>query len=347
MQAQLLKIFYKSSRIDNLLPANFKEKDSEIFKNSTTIKLPQSGLYLFKNVYLTDLGIIYKNFQLLKENVICYDIDFKNYRFRYFLKAFLKFKKINFTGNKGVIQFDNYSGPNGFAHWICDGLTRLVEINDELTEYTLIVPAYFKEEKIYTDSLALFNISSIHYLEKDTLTHFKELYFISHIGETGNFQPSNLDKLRSIVTTKLNLPASAKKNIYISRAKAKRRFIKNENKVLEVLAKYNFEIFYLEDHTFIEQIKIVNSAANIISIHGAALALLMFAAESTSVLELRSEDDKTNNMYYILANARKLNYYYLNCKSIFKTNTGNNFDLVVSITEFEETVKQMISQKTK
>ncbi|MBA2613905.1 MAG: glycosyltransferase family 61 protein [Bacteroidetes bacterium] len=342
MQADLLKIFYDETIINNRLPVNFREKDSAIFGSAKTIKVPQSGLFLFKDVRVTDLGILYKNMQVLKENIICYDIDFKIYRFKYFLKAFLKFKKLDFKGNKAILLFDNYSGPNGFAHWICDGLTRFAEINDTLHDYTVIVPAYFKDQGIYFETLKLFNISSIHYLEKDTLTHFKELYFPSPIGETGNFHPTNLDKLRTIVSTMLNLNTAATKNIYISRAKAKRRFIKNEKDVLKVLSKYDFEIYYLEDHTFSEQIKIVNSAANIISIHGAALALLAFAKEGASVMELRSKSDDINNMYYILANASKLNYYYLNCLSIFKTNTGNNFDLAVDITELEENVKQMV-----
>jgi hypothetical protein len=76
MQAKLIKIFYKDSRVNNLLPVNYKEKDSEIFKNNSTINVPESGLYLFKNVYLTNLGIIYKNLKALKENIICYHIDF-------------------------------------------------------------------------------------------------------------------------------------------------------------------------------------------------------------------------------------------------------------------------------
>jgi hypothetical protein len=76
MQTNLIKKFYKSSIVNNLLPVNFKEKDSKIFKNGTTIKLPKSGLYLFKNVYLIDLGIIYKNLKALKEYIICYHIDF-------------------------------------------------------------------------------------------------------------------------------------------------------------------------------------------------------------------------------------------------------------------------------
>lgn len=344
MIGQLLKDFYNTTVIENRLPVNFKEKDSNIFTNNSKLNLPKSSLVLLKNVSVTDIGIIYKNLSVIKENIICYDGDFKNYRFRYFLKSHLKSKKKLYNGKKAILIFDNYTGPNGFAHWLCDGLTRLAEINDLLEEYTVIVPPYFKTQKIYSDSLKFFKITSLHYLEENSLTYFKELYFPSHIGDTGNFHPENLTKLKNIVIPKINLKNTTAKNIYISRAKAQRRFIKNEAEVTVLLAKYNFEIYCLEDYSLAEQIAIINSASNIVSIHGAALALLMFATEGSSVMELRSNTDAINNMYYFLANASKLNYYYLGCESILKTNAGNNFDLSVNLNELEENVKQMVSK---
>jgi len=341
----LLRIFYKSVIVQNSLPANFDKNDLALFAKDEKIHLPESGLFVLKNVFATDLGIIYKNFEPLKENIICYDIDFKNYRFRYLLKSFLKFKKLSYKGNKCIIIFDNYSGPSGFAHWICDGLTRLVEINAALIDYTVIVPYYFKTENIYLESMQLFNVSAIHYLPKNSLTYFQELHFPTSIGDTGNFHPENVKKLRHLVKTKIDLTKLSIRNLYISRAKAKKRFVTNEQEVLNILWKYNFEIIYLEDYSFHEQIKLVNSAANIISIHGAALATLLFATEGSSVMELRSNSDSNNNMYYLLANVCKLNYYYLNCESTENSKTANNFDLQVPVSELEKTLQQMIFKK--
>ena len=170
----LVDIFYKASRIKNRLPANFRLEDDELFMRDLEISLPESGLYCFKNISVTDYGVIYNQFTSDKSNIICYDSDFKNYHFRYFLKAFLTFKKHRYKGNKCILIFDNYSGPNGFAHWICDGLTRLSEVKN-LEEYTVIVPAYFKEQKLYSESLGLFGITSFHYLELQSLTFFREL----------------------------------------------------------------------------------------------------------------------------------------------------------------------------
>jgi hypothetical protein len=340
-----LKIFYNITVVKNHRPANFSENDSSLFVNDIQISLPQSGLYLLKNVFVTDLGIIYKNLKAVKENIVCYDADFKKYRFRYFLKSFFAFNKYKYNGKKCIIIFDNYSGPNGFAHWICDGLTRLAEINDALGDYTIIAPTYFKSQKIYSESLNLFNVSKVHFLPEKSLTFFNELHFPTAIGDTGNFHPENVKKLKTIVERKINLNQLTDRNIYISRQKATRRFVRNEIEVVTLLVRYNFEIIYLENHSFEEQIQLINSARNIVSIHGAALAMLMFANENKSVLELRSKTDSVNNMYFLLANVCRLNYYYLLCESIENSKTANDFDLLVDIDDLEKNIQLMLSNK--
>lgn len=344
MTGQLLKIFHQDLLIENKLPSNFRESDQKLFRNDLRVRLPQSGLYLLKNVVVTDLGIIYQNFRPLKENIICYDADFKKYQTRYLLKSLVKFSRHRYKGKRCLIIFDNYSGPNGFAHWICDGLTRLAEMNDSLGGYTLIAPYYFKEQALYAQTLSFFNVGDIHYLPQNSRTYFDELHFPMAIGDTGNFHPANVAKLKQIFQQRIAIPAGGKKrNIYISRQKAKRRHVENEQEITAILPKYQFETVYLEEHSFDEQARIICSAANIVSIHGAALSMLLFAPEGASVLELRNCSDDINNMYFQLSNACGLNYYYLNCRGSERSKTANDFDLLVDLAEFENTVKQMIS----
>lgn len=341
MPGKILRIFYKATRVVHSPPVNLQPEDAHLFQNDYQIHLPESALSEIHHAVVTDLGIIYQNLRSLKENIICYDADFKRYQTRYLLKSLLRFKKRRFRGQNALIVFDNYSGPNGFAHWICDGLTRLAELNDELKNYTLIVPEYFREQAVYTESLKLFNTGKIHFLPPHSATWFSRLYFPSHIGDTGNFHPANIAKLREIVTRGLPSPGTVGRNIYISRAKARRRFVENETEVLTLLRRYNFEIVFMEDHLFPEQVNLIRSARNIVSIHGAALALLMFANPGTGVLELRSYDDATNNMYFLLAGVCDLRYYYLRCKSNPRANAANNFDLHVDLAALERNIQQL------
>jgi len=342
MKGELIRIFYERSVVKNPLPVNYNPEDAALFERERQIQLPQSGLFRLNDVYVTDLGIIYKNFSAVKENIICYDIDFKSYRFRYLLKAFLSFKRQKYKDSNGIIIFDNYSGPKGFAHWLCDGLTRLIEITDMLDRYTVIVPNYFKDEAVYRESMELFGIKNIHYLPSRSLTFFEALHFPSPIAETGNFHPENVKKLRALVSSKIKKGAGTGKNIYISRQKASRRFVENENAVAALLTRYGFEVICMEDYSFADQISVIGGAKNIVSIHGAALATLLFAEPGSSVLEFRGKNDTINNMYYLLSGVCRLQYFYQPCESISYSTVGNNFNLRVDLDALEKNVKLMM-----
>lgn len=344
MNASLLKIFYPATIIQHPLPANLKEHDKALFANDLNIALPQSGLYQLPRAWVTDLGIVYTDFRLHKNNVVCYHADFRRYRWRYFFKALLTFRKLRFRGQKALLAFDNYSGPRGFAHWICDGLTRLAELNDELDQYTLIVPHYFRHENIYQDSLRLFNVNKIHYLEPRTATWFSKLYFPSHIGDTGNFHPENIRRLNSIISSRLGAPQQPTRNIYISRAKASRRFVENETEVVELMSRRGFETVYMEDLRFPQQIELIRSAATVVSIHGAALALLAFAQHGSNVVEFRGRHDAVNNMYFLLAGVCGLNYSYLTCESSHQSHHGNAFNIRVDLTALEAVLEHILNR---
>ncbi len=335
-----VNIFYKAGSVQNPLPANFREEDRALFQRDLEIRFPESSLFLLKRVFVTDYGVIYNHLSVDKTNIICYESDFKNYRFRYFLKAFLSFKKYRYTGSKCIIVFDNYSGPNGFAHWICDGLTRLAEVRN-LGDYTLIVPAYFKNQALYADSLSLFGATRFYYLEPQTLTFFREVYFPSPVAETGNFRKENIAKLKEVLSASAGIVAKPEKNIYISRGKASRRFVQNEAVISELLQRYGFEVVYMEDHSFIEQIRLIASAKTVVSIHGAALTLAMFMAEGGNMVEFRKKDDASNNMYYLLAGAVGLQYYYLRCEYHHVSEHANNFNLDVDPVALEALIRSL------
>ncbi|MEO6304850.1 MAG: hypothetical protein ABIP51_16940, partial [Bacteroidia bacterium] len=112
---KLIRQFYPEETITKTLPLNIKKGDEVCF-GEMNYKIQPSGLYHIKNVKISPIGIIYQNFISLKKFIICYEIDFKKYRLKYFLKSLLKFKKITLPEKTAyLIVFDNYSGPNGFA----------------------------------------------------------------------------------------------------------------------------------------------------------------------------------------------------------------------------------------
>jgi hypothetical protein len=80
----------------------------------------------------------------------------------------------------------------------------------------------------------------------------------------------------------------ADRRLFIDRESSSSKRIVNQKELMEILAKYDFEIFKPEDHSVLEQIITFRNSNFIIGAHGAALANLMFCKPQTNVIEIRS-----------------------------------------------------------
>lgn len=108
------------------------------------------------------------------------------------------------------------------------------------------------------------------------------------------------------------------KRIYISRRKAKFRKLINEEKFLEALAQFNFQLIFTEGLTIKEQARIFNEAEIIISPHGAAFSNIVFCEEDTKILELRalSHSGDLGLVFEQLSSICKLQHYTYYCEEI-------------------------------
>lgn len=79
------------------------------------------------------------------------------------------------------------------------------------------------------------------------------------------------------------------KRIYISRGKASRRRLINENKVLEKLCKEGFKSYFLEDMSIEQQVKLFSEAEAVVAPHGAGLVNIIFCRRAIRILELFPE----------------------------------------------------------
>ncbi|HEX4080355.1 MAG TPA: glycosyltransferase family 61 protein [Rhizomicrobium sp.] len=74
--------------------------------------------------------------------------------------------------------------------------------------------------------------------------------------------------------------------VYVSRAKAKRRRIINEDEVRYILEKRKFEVFVAEDMAVAEFAEIVRGASAMVAPHGAGVTNVAFARPGVRVLEM-------------------------------------------------------------
>lgn len=343
--ANIVSVLFEERLLQRKLPANFIEEDINLFAHELKRKNPASYLYAFKYVFLTSDGIIIKGFSPLKNFITGYLSDFKFYKNKYILKIFLTKKCRILSAKNGpyILGFDNYCKGPGSAHWLSDGLTKLLELEQLLKTHTLILPEEYLDDAYKMDSLKIFGQINLLFIKSNEYFLIPNLKVASPLAPSGNHVPENVNRLRAKFWKKYNkdLVFSLGEKIYISREKATRRKILNEGDVQFSLRSLGFTVVYMEDFTLAQQISIIYNSSIIVGPHGAGLANIHFMKPGSKIVEIRAKSDNRNNMYFSLASDLGLIYYYLKCESEQISSIGNNFNLKVSINELEHLVKNL------
>jgi capsular polysaccharide biosynthesis protein len=130
-----------------------------------------------------------------------------------------------------------------------------------------------------------------------------------------------LDKVKKIYRNDIDKFNSYNK-IYITRKDAGNRLLKGEEEISIELKKRGYKIINMSDYSVAEQMLIFNRARNIISVHGAALANLVFCEKETKILEI-FHPDYMPMMYYSISMKIGLKYFYY----IADTENGGKFKI--------------------
>ena len=130
------------------------------------------------------------------------------------------------------------------------------------------------------------------------------------------------------------------KRVYISRNNSPRRIITNEKELEDLLHKYNFEKYYLEDLSVEDQISLFHSAECVVAPHGAGLVNLVYSNSDTTVLEIFPQYYHDNSFYLLADNKKMPNYHYYIADTPNTQNTHpQNEDITVNIRIVEDFLK--------
>ena len=118
-------------------------------------------------------------------------------------------------------------------------------------------------------------------------------------------------------------PKNYPKKIYIDRSDSKSnhrdlRKVTNEDEILDFLKKEGFSIIRLGDLNFIDQVNLFNNASQIIGLHGAGFANLVFCKPNTFVLEFKSIT--AGNVIGNLARNQSINFHEIAIKPLSEDN---------------------------
>ena len=168
--------------------------------------------------------------------------------------------------------------------------------------------------------------------DPEKILKVRELQFM----ETDRFRPELLRSVREAYRfLKRNKPY---RKLYISRGKAQRRRLLNEEKIFSFLKEKGYEKVFLEELSFKEQIQIMQEALVVVAPHGAGLTNILFCEPDTHVVEI-ADLDFPNPNFYAIAAAMDHNYWIVKADSI-----GDKHPLEKDLTTPPESVQNVIEK---
>jgi hypothetical protein len=299
------------------LPVNFRQDDLALFGHELERELPRAELLELRGVRVSADGVLYKGLKILTES-FAFPFLYERWKTRSVVKFFVTnylLRRTRKVEERAAWITDDWGG--GYFHWLADSLTRLYTIRDEARELTLLLPSLHASLGFVLPSLAPFGVRGVRFVMPDETLRCERLVVPMHTAPSGHYDEEILDGVRGLLLEAYGAPFSESggERLYISRGRALKRRIANEDEVVAVLRGFGFRVVYAEDHTFEEQVEMASRARFFISNHGAGLTNMLFVREGGRVLELRHQTDKVNNCYFTMASALGLEYFYQTCPS--------------------------------
>lgn len=203
-----------------------------------------------------------------------------------------------------------------YFHWLADMLPKILLADESLP---VILPPGALDRDYVRTSLAMLGRRPVT-MPADHRASIGRLDVITAVAPTGNFRPKLVQEVKAHLVTESGDDGGAR--LYITRSRAPRRRILNEQDLESMLQDFGFTSVCLEDYSWKAQIEMVSRASVLVGLHGAGLANMMFMAGGGQVLEFRRRGDAHNNCYFALASAADLDYFYLQCDGT----SANTFD---------------------
>ncbi len=294
---------YKSNlKVEYKQPLNFKEDWGHLFKPDNAYLNVKLKVRELKNVFVNHYGLVIKNGLLIKgcaPNIGHTKYDDDNFYYRHWRRGIEQFLVSKYGRSLPSIKLDDnkkylviHSPWFSYYFWLTECLPRLLMVQDQLDELVLIYPEGWKKISYVNDTLDLFPQLKRIEIPNDYHLFVKNLVMPEVKPWTPILIPEQVFQIREFLFSKFDISTSEKeRHIYISRSDAKYKKLINEEEVVNVIEKYNFETVTMSDRSLKSQIKLMHETKYVMSITGASMANLLFLPEGATLIDL------TNSMY--------------------------------------------------
>ena len=232
----------------------------------------------------------------------------------------------------------------GYFHWLADVLPKLVIGAGHLEDSVLLLPARFRGSDLVKDSLGLFGVDNFEFLTDREAVTARRLHLPVHMPRSGEFDPAAIREVRRTLVNAAGTTQTLGRRVYISRERAKRRKVVNEDEVLSVLAEFGFEKVFAEEMPFTGQIALFSAASRIVSIHGAGLANMLFMPEGGGVMEFRKNDPRADECFSNMAAALGHKFYCRPCRAVDEEQAPYTADLIVDAQTLRSGLRQFLDE---
>ena len=337
------EVLYPETLSQRRLPLNLKRENLPLFDNELQRVIPQTTLLEFCDVRVSPEGILFKGGKMLPQS-FAFQANFKRWKLRSRMKFFVNNYLLNKTRavERDVLWVtDDWSV--GYFHWLTDVLSRLYVVRNRLDELMLLLPQMYESIEFVHSSLSCFGVKSVKFIGPNEVLRCRRIVMPSHTAPSGHYNEEIIRGVRKVLLNKYGDSLGTKGDrIYISRGRALKRRIANEEAVEKMLSDHGFQTIYGEDLSFQEQVKICSRAKYLVSNHGAGLTNMLFVTEGANVLELRHQTDRINNCYFTLSSALNLNYFYQTCEAAQGDEDAHSADLIVDQNTFKQNLQLLL-----
>jgi hypothetical protein len=266
------------------------------------------SIYKINNVNIISSNLYYPNILLssniipIREKSMSLDISYNNFKINNNII-------INNIENTPVFFF--IYNTNNYLHFIYDTLPYLIsffELKKEIPNLKLLIQYPHNEvNELYKYIKEFYDLLDLDYIFVNNYTKYSELYISSSYthGLDSNKPPhySIFDFFLNISKKVNDLKPSFKlyDNVYISRRTwihndmsnigtnyTTRRYMENENQLVEILEKNNYKEIFCENQSIIEKIYVLNNAKKIIGLSSGGIINIIFCNKNTEIIIIES-----------------------------------------------------------
>ena len=331
-------------------PLNFREEDRPLFAHELEREIPPAVMLELEGVGVNAEGMLFKGGRIMPESFSSPVImgQFMA-RKRSVIKALavnrlLRPRRRLEKDCLWVVDDWGY----GYFHWLADALCRLYAAGDAAEDLVLLLPERYRRLEYVRSSLGAFRVAGVEYVAEGEVVFPRRLFMPTHVAPSGNY---NEEIIRGLSELLVGFYGEGKgsdfgERVYLSRGRAPKRKVANEDEVLDTLREFGFRVVHFEEHPFEEQVRIAAGAQYLISNHGAGLTNMMFMKPGGRVLELRRRDESERNWFFNLASAARLAYFYQLCDPERPGEDPHTANLVVESRLFRENLELMLADRS-